>query len=744
MNSRFALSPRTNAPAALPGKRFNSAYLPWVGLALLALLLALSAALAITQRQHIIESERSGAVLLARMLEEQTSRHLDATELVLDNIGLQVKLNTVAQMPALNTALLEAARSTPLLRSLSVVDERGLILASSTAENLRVRIDLEMIGRPRLPGQSRLGTWLAGRDLYPAGLPKDRPVTSDTDVEPIQPGVGLVAMTRAASSADRQTLYMVAALHTEFLSNQFEGTVKESGHSATLLNYQGMVIATTATQRLAPGDVVAMHPELLNLLPSEDHGSYEGAGRDGIEVVAAFRSIRIHPWVVVVERAASSIVASWRTDMAWLVVATLFLGSLIAAATGLAWRTLRTHEQLEDALAKAKQRLEENERALRSVIEAAPAPMFVLDALGHYAMVNHAFEDFLGIQRSAIIGTGLPLATHLQQLAYHPAHDVAVWQGTGRSHYLDDLPGADGRLREALISKVAIPREDGRPRAVIGSITDVTELREAERHTREAMQIAQQASASKNEFIANMSHGLRTPLQSVLGFAELGKWRSAEQRPLQEMFNDIHAAGKRMLLLVNDLLDMSKLESTVGTMHRDIADAVGLTRELINEFQPLCTSQGVMVRTFGLFEGPAGGQSDAAIWVDRLRLQQALRNVLENALRFSPSGTAIDIELTRGADGYLNWGIRDRGPGIPESERPYLFEAFFHGHRNRDEGGGYGLGLAITSKIMHAHGGSAWAENHPDGGAVFHLRMPSGTDTSKPQRSSSHADITAV
>lgn len=742
VSSRFTLPPRTNAPAALPGRRLNSAYLPWIGLALLALLLALSAALAITQRQHIIESERNNAALLARMLEEQASRHLDATELVLDNIGVQVKLSTAQQMVALNPALLEASRGTPMLRSLSVVDERGLILASSGAENRRVRIDLEMVGRPRQPGQSRLGTWLAGHDLVPAGIPSDRPTANGSVPEPIQPGVGLVAMTRTATSADGQTLYMVAALHTGFLADQFESTLKDSGHSATLLNYQGMVVATTS-RRIEAGDVVAMHPDLLNQLPREDHGSFEGAGLDGIDVVAAFRAVRIHPWVVLVERPASAIVASWRTDMTWLVLATLFLGALIAAATGLAWRTLRTHEQLEDALATAKQRLEENERALRSVIEAAPAPMFVLDALGHYAMVNHAFEDFLGIQRSAIIGTGLPLATHLQQLAYHPTHDVAIWQGAGRSHYLDDLPGADGRLREALVSKVAIAREDGRPRAVIGSITDVTELREAERHTREAMQIAQQASESKNEFIANMSHGLRTPLQSVLGFAELGKWRSAEQRPLQEMFSDIHAAGKRMLLLVNDLLDMSKLESTVGTMHCDLADAVNLTRELINELQPLCTARGITVRQFGLFETD-GESGESAVWVDRLRLQQALRNVLENALRFSPAGSSIDIELIRSADGYLNWNIRDRGPGIPESERPYLFEAFFHGHRNRDDGGGFGLGLAITSKILHAHGGSAWAENHPDGGAVFHLRMPSGTDMSKSKPSSSNLNISAV
>lgn len=723
MNTRFTLVPRSHEPSPDTGGRRKSSYLPWVGLSLLALMLALSAALAITQRQHAIQTERQNATLVARMLEEQASRQLDAAELILANVGVQARLNTTAQMALMDPALEEAARAAPILRSLSIVDARGKVLASSTPANRQTRVDLDLIGRPRTSGQSRLGSWLPGQDLIPAAVTSTR--AGDKPIEPVRPGFGFVPLTQIAQSADGEPLYVVAALHTGFLADQFESTVKDSGHQATLLSHQGMVIASTITGGVNVGELIAMQPRLTDQLPRNESGTFEGTGIDGQDAVTAFRVTRKHPWVVVVERPASSIVAAWRDDMAWVMLATVILAVMIAAATAVAWHTLRNHEQLEAALATAKQHLEENERSLRGLIEAAPAPMFVLDPLGHYAMVNHAFEDFLGIHRDTIIGAGMPLAAHLQQLAYHPVHDVAVWQGTGRSHYLDDLPGADGRLREALISKVAIQREDSRPRAVIGSITDVTELREAERHTREAMQIAQQANQSKNEFIANMSHGLRTPLQSVLGFAELGRWRSAEQKPLQDMFNDIHSAGKRMLVLVNDLLDMSKLESTVGTMHRDMADAAALTREVIGEFQPASSTRGIAMRLFGLLERAPDG-SDGNAWVDRLRLQQALRNVIDNALRFSPSGSAIDIELMRSADGHLSWAIRDQGPGIPDGERPYLFEAFFHGHRNRDDGGGFGLGLAITSKIMHAHGGSAWAENHPDGGAIFYLRLPSG------------------
>jgi PAS domain S-box-containing protein len=692
----------------------------------LALLLALGTALALMQRGNLIAAERNTALLLARNLEDQASRHLDAADLTLGHVAGRTRALRPDQARELDAVLREESLGDELLRSLSIVDADGLVLASTSPSNRGVRIDLEWTGRPRSTTSTHVSSWLAGSDLVPAAVPNDRRGPGSPAPAPIEPGVGLVAMSRMMPAADGSMLYLIAALDTRVLSRQFEATVKESGHRATLLNHQGMVLASTPGTRMEPGDVVPLHPEVLAMVPTNDRGSYEGAGLDGQDAVAAFRATRKLPWLVLVERPASGIVSSWRESLAWVVAATLLLGALIVATTAFAWRALRAHEQLEAELAQAKQRLEENERSLRGLIEAAPVPMFVLDALGHYALVNQAFESFLGVQRAGIIGTGLPLTTQLQQLAYHPVHDVHVWQGAGRSDYLDDLPGSDGRLREALIAKVAIPREDGRPRAVIGSITDVTTLREAARHTRDAMQQAQKANASKNEFIANMSHGLRTPLQSVLGFAELGRWRSSEHPTLNEMFADIHAAGKRMLVLVNDLLDLSKLESTVGTMHPDLHDATALTQEVITELTVDIARRGLRIQAGGLLAPIGGSQEPTACTarLDRLRIQQALRNVLENALRFSPDGATVEIELQRGDDQHLRWTIRDQGPGVPEHERAHMFEAFFHGHRNRDQSGGFGLGLAITSKIVHAHGGSIWTEGPHDQGATFHLRLP--------------------
>jgi signal transduction histidine kinase len=183
---------------------------------------------------------------------------------------------------------------------------------------------------------------------------------------------------------------------------------------------------------------------------------------------------------------------------------------------------------------------------------------------------------------------------------------------------------------------------------------------------------------------------------------------------------------------------MSKLESTVGNMHRDVTDVVSLTHEVLGEFRSRAVSQQVSLRSFGLLSGPDSADgttvrphaAEHTAWADRMRLQQALRNVLDNALRFAPPGSAIDIDLDRGADDRLNWTIKDAGPGVPDHEQAYLFEAFFHGLRNRDETGSFGLSLAIASKIMQAHGGTVWCENLPETGVAFHLHLPGGISDS--------------
>lgn len=256
---------------------------------------------------------------------------------------------------------------------------------------------------------------------------------------------------------------------------------------------------------------------------------------------------------------------------------------------------------------------------------------------------------------------------------------------------------ADGSRRDTRIAKAAIADEHGRVTGVLSILMDVSEFREAERATQEARSAAEEASRSKSEFVANMSHELRTPLQSILGFAELGMMRGKATPKLAGMFEDIHSAGQRMLTLVNDLLDVSKLESTVGTFHMERIDLRGIVRPVIQELEPLLARSHLMmdVRLSGL---PLIAKADP------VRFQQVIRNVVANAIKFSPPGSTITLEGYIDSNGQANLVIRDEGPGIPDAELDRIFEAFVQSSKTKDGSGGTGLGLAICRKIVEAMG----------------------------------------
>ncbi len=217
--------------------------------------------------------------------------------------------------------------------------------------------------------------------------------------------------------------------------------------------------------------------------------------------------------------------------------------------------------------------------------------------------------------------------------------------------------------------------------------------------------------------ITKPSHELRTPLQSILGFSELGMLRAREHEKLASMFTDIHASGQRMLALVNDLLDVSKIESTVGTFHLERTDLRALVREVAHEIDPLLAARQLRLE-LKLSELPLVAK------VDPMRFQQVVRNVLANAIKFSPVHGRIDLVGQTTPAGEIRIGVADQGPGIPAGEIERVFEAFVQSSLTKDGSGGTGLGLAICRKIIEAHGGRIHAENRPEGGAQFFIHLP--------------------
>ncbi len=248
---------------------------------------------------------------------------------------------------------------------------------------------------------------------------------------------------------------------------------------------------------------------------------------------------------------------------------------------------------------------------------------------------------------------------------------------------------------------------------------------------REAKETAETANRAKSEFLANMSHELRTPMHAILGFSRFGinKIESAPTQKILRYFNQIHDSGQRLLTLLNDLLDLSKLEAGQMVLNQERTDLLNIVNTIKEELDTVTVDSKVTVN----IDNP---DFNTEAEIDRARFGQIIRNILANAIRFTPAGECIDISFDQsslptghGQDNdkdisALTVIVRDRGIGIPDTELETIFDKFVQSSKTDTGAGGTGLGLAISREIATAHRGTIHAANSPDGGAVFSVSVP--------------------
>ncbi len=251
-----------------------------------------------------------------------------------------------------------------------------------------------------------------------------------------------------------------------------------------------------------------------------------------------------------------------------------------------------------------------------------------------------------------------------------------------------------------------------------------------------AKEAAERANRAKSEFLSNMSHELRTPLHAVLAFARLGHMRagSGDIEKLKEYFELIRGSGNTLLEMVEQLLDLSRLET--GHVYFTLA-AVNLRQRVEavrSELAALLESRQLTLS----IQDEAG---EACVLGDAKRIDQLLRNLFGNAIKFAPAQSVIQVviapdELPRGrrlGDVGVQPAVRleviDAGIGIPEAELETIFEKFTQSSRTRDGAGGSGLGLAICREIVQAHRGMIRAINRQEGGAAFEVVLPQASET---------------
>jgi signal transduction histidine kinase len=244
------------------------------------------------------------------------------------------------------------------------------------------------------------------------------------------------------------------------------------------------------------------------------------------------------------------------------------------------------------------------------------------------------------------------------------------------------------------------------------------ELRSHQRELLEKTREVEQASQLKSEFLANMSHELRTPLNSIIGFSELmlDQVPGPVNKKQRQCLEDILISGRHLLSLIDQVLDLSKIESGRAELRLAEVALPGLTESLKNTMLPILKPrrQGLTVRL----------EKDLPpVYADKAKLRQVFFNLLSNSSRFTPEGGMIEIEAVKNGS-YCRVSVADNGVGIKKEDQDRIFEPFCQLDNPQSEGGGTGLGLVVVKQIVEKHGGRVWVESRYGKGSRFSFTLP--------------------
>jgi signal transduction histidine kinase len=226
------------------------------------------------------------------------------------------------------------------------------------------------------------------------------------------------------------------------------------------------------------------------------------------------------------------------------------------------------------------------------------------------------------------------------------------------------------------------------------------------------------ASRHKSQFLANMSHELRTPLNAILGYAELilDEIYGPVPEKIREVLERVHASGKHLLGLINDVLDLSKIEAGQLTLALADYSMRELVQTVFTAVEPLAAEKSLALEVTVPPDLPPGHG-------DERRLAQVVMNLVGNAIKFTEAG-AVRVRVTA-TDGVFEVGVADTGPGIAPADQQRIFEEFQQADSSTTrKKGGTGLGLSIARRIVELHGGRIWVESTPGRGSTFRFTVP--------------------
>ncbi len=350
---------------------------------------------------------------------------------------------------------------------------------------------------------------------------------------------------------------------------------------------------------------------------------------------------------------------------------------------------------------------------LRMVVEQSPSSIVITDTNGIIEYVNPAFEEITGYSVAEAVGLNPRVLKSGQtpEILFKQLWKTITAGKVWRGEFINKKKSGELYDENVLV----IPT-----RNIKGEITHFVAVKENITELKKARKVAEKANQAKSNFLSHMSHELRTPLNAINGFSQL--MLKSKKNPLNEkqkdMTGQIHSAGQHLLQLINEILDLARIESGEFTLAIEALDPRSFLDESLSLARSLADDK--LIEITGAYEG----KTLPSVRADLTRVKQVLLNLLSNAVKYNnPQGT-VTIDVDMDIPGFLRFSIIDNGIGIPEEKQKDLFVPFKRALDNPNEIEGTGIGMTITKQLVEKMGGDIGFDSQVDHGSHFWFTLP--------------------
>jgi signal transduction histidine kinase len=627
-----------------------------------------------------------------------------------DTVLLGVSQMLTQVMP---TAPLDDPTVKALLRQLNEQNMvvRDLIITDNTGRE--VNTAASTVGPPR--DDSKRPFFTAHEDEILPSLYIGTPARN------LRTGTWSIMLSRPLLRGETKIGVVAAEVQTSIFANFFRSVVTTNATQVAFMFDDGTLVASDPHREELIGRKVPRIEQLLGPAKSQQAGvNHHAIGVDGKEQLVSFRRIPARSMVISVSRDRDAILARWWQEYTASIAAFTLFAITAGILTVLVVRGLNRQQQITAGLRTSEEQLIRQSSLLQLTLENMGEGISVFDREGRLVIFNSRFVDLLDLPKTLNNETSLYEILEFQMARGdfgNSEPSIGVQERFDRM--FRDLPVV--RERVTLSGRALLIRRQAMPGGVVSLYSDITERKATEQRMAQAWAQAELANRAKSDFLANMSHELRTPLNAIIGFSELlgsehlGPMRNARYL---EYSHDIHTSGHHLLSIINDVLDMSKIEAGKLEIHE--ADvAVG---PLLGAVARMVRERAREARVELIAEPP---EQELVFWADQRAMRQCLLNLVSNAVKFSNEGGRVVVEAALDASGSVVFSVSDDGIGMSPADLERALQPFGQAQAATTRAhGGTGLGLPITKGLVEAHGGTLEISSSPGHGTRIRVHMP--------------------